>query len=268
MITKVDNEKISKLIEQVSQAQTKYKNFSQKQVDKIFKAAAVAGCEARITLADAAHNETGMGIPTDKVIKNHFASEFIYNKFRDTQTVGVFHEDRGLGIRKIYAPVGVIGAVIPTTNPTSTAMFKILIALKTGNGIIVSPHPGAKNCVKQTVDVLTAAAEKAGAPKGLIAFIEDGTLDDTKALMVACDLIIATGGGGMVRAAYSSGTPALGVGAGNCPVIIDNTADLDLATSAIVQSNTFDNGLICATENSVIVHADVYDEVVALFKKK
>ena len=268
MLTPVDNKKITDLINKVGAAQKEFATFNQEQTDKVFRAAAVAANKARVELAFAANKETKMGVAEDKVIKNHYATEYIYNKYRNMITTGVFEKDTGFGYQKVYAPVGIVGAVIPVTNPTSTAIFKILLALKTRNGIIISPHPYAKDCVKRTCEILLKAAVEAGAPKNIIMFLENGTLQDTQDLMTACDVIIATGGGAMVRAAYSSGTPAWGVGAGNCPAIIANSADLDMATSAILQSNTFDNGLICATENSVVVEEKVYDKTVKLFEEK
>lgn len=263
-----ENLKINDLIARVSQAQKIFATYNQEQVDKIFQAAAIAANKARIELAQDAVNETKMGIVEDKIIKNHYAAEYVFNKYRDTKTVGVVEEDLGAGYQVIYEPVGVIAAVIPTTNPTSTAIFKTLLALKTRNGIIISPHPGAKNCTIKAAKIVLDAAVAAGAPEDIIAWVEDAQLQDTIDLMKNADLILATGGGAMVKSAYSSGKPALGVGAGNCPSIISSLADLNTATSSIMQSNTFDNGVICATENSVIVLKSVYDQVVKLFQEK
>ena len=250
---------------QVRTAQTKYATYSQTQVDAIFKAAAIAANQARIPLAKLAVEETGMGVVEDKVIKNHYASEYIYNAYKDTKTCGVLEEDKAFGIQKIAEPVGVIGAVIPTTNPTSTAIFKILLALKTRNGIILSPHPRAKNCTIAAAKLILEAAIKAGAPEGIVGWIEQPTLEDTNNLMRQADLILATGGPGMVKAAYSSGTPAVGVGAGNTPAIIDDSADILLAVNSIIHSKTFDNGMICASEQSVIVLDGIYEAVKAEF---
>lgn len=256
-----DIESFDALLEQVRTAQKKFATYSQEQVDEIFKAAAMAAGQARISLAKLAVAETGMGLVEDKVIKNHFASEYIYNAYRHTQTCGAVEEDRAFGVKKILEPVGVIGAVIPTTNPTSTAIFKTLLALKTRNGIIISPHPRAKESTAAAARIVLEAAIKAGAPEGIIGCINQPSLDLTNALMKNVDLILATGGPGLVKAAYSSGKPALGVGAGNVPAIIDDTADLLLAVNSIIHSKTFDNGMICASEQSVIVMDSVYDRV-------
>ncbi len=250
---------------QVRKAQAAYATYTQSQVDEIFKAAAMAANCARIPLAKLAVRETGMGVVEDKVIKNHFAAEYIYNAYRDTKTCGVLEEDRAAGIQKIAEPVGVIGAVIPTTNPTSTAIFKILLALKTRNGIIISPHPRAKECTIAAAKVVLEAAVQAGAPEGIVGWISEPSLEDTNNLMREADLILATGGPGMVKAAYSSGTPAVGVGAGNTPAIIDDSADILLAVNSIIHSKTFDNGMICASEQSVIVLDGVYEAVKAEF---
>ncbi len=250
---------------QVRKAQAVYATYTQSQVDEIFKAAAMAANCARIPLAKLAVRETGMGIVEDKVIKNHFAAEYIYNAYRDTKTCGVLEEDKAMGIQKIAEPVGVIGAVIPTTNPTSTAIFKVLLALKTRNGIIISPHPRAKECTIAAAKVVLDAAVQAGAPAGIVGWISEPSLEDTNNLMKEADLILATGGPGMVKAAYSSGTPAVGVGAGNTPAIIDDSADLLLAVNSIIHSKTFDNGMICASEQSVIVLDGVYEAVKAEF---
>ncbi len=252
-------------MEKVRLAQTKYAAYSQSQVDAIFKAAAAAANQARLPLAKLAVQETGMGIVEDKVIKNHFASEYIYNAYKQTKTCGVIEEDEAAGIQKIAEPVGVIGAVIPTTNPTSTAIFKTLLALKTRNGIIISPHPRAKQSTVAAAKVVLEAAVKAGAPEDIIGWIQQPTLEDTNALMRETDLILATGGPGMVKAAYSSGTPAVGVGAGNTPAIIDESANILLAVNSIIHSKTFDNGMICASEQSVIVLDGIYEAVKAEF---
>ncbi len=265
---KTENLKIKNLIAKVSEAQKVFATYTQEQVDKIFKAAAIAANQARIELAKDAVSETKMGIIEDKIIKNHYSAEYIFNKYLNTKTVGVVKEDLGAGYQEIYEPIGVIAAIIPTTNPTSTAIFKTLISLKTRNGIIISPHPGAKNCTIKAAKIVLDAAVAAGAPKDIISWVEDAQLQDTIDLMANADLILATGGGAMVKSAYSSGKPALGVGAGNCPSIISSLADLDTATSSIMQSNTFDNGVICATENSVIVLESVYNQVVKLFEAK
>ena len=254
-------DKLVNLIENVRDAQKKYATFSQEQVDKIFFEASRAANMARIPLAKLAVEETGMGLVEDKVIKNHYAAEYIYNKYKDAQTVGVVEHDEVFGTRKIYEPIGLICGIIPTTNPTSTAIFKTLIALKTRNAIIVSPHPRAKKCTCEAVRIILDAAVKAGAPENILGWIDEPTLDFTSYLMKESDIILATGGAGLVKAAYSSSTPALGVGAGNTPAIIDSSADIKLAVSSIIHSKTFDNGMICASEQSVIVCKDVYDSV-------
>ncbi|SEL45137.1 bifunctional acetaldehyde-CoA/alcohol dehydrogenase [Ruminococcus albus] len=254
-------EKLEAALERVRAAQRKMATFTQEQVDRIFLAAATAANRARIDLAEQAVAETGMGIVEDKVIKNHYASEYIYNKYRDTKTCGVLEEDKSAGIKKIAEPIGVIGAVIPTTNPTSTAIFKSLIALKTRNGIIISPHPRAKESTIAAAKVVLEAAVEAGAPEDIIAWIDIPSLEMTNMLMKEVDIILATGGPGMVHAAYSSGKPALGVGAGNTPAIIDESADILLAVNSIIHSKTFDNGMICASEQSVIVLDSIYDAV-------
>ncbi len=252
-------------IARVREAQKRYAAYTQEQVDKIFFAAAMAANRMRIPLAKMAVGETGMGVVEDKVIKNHYASEYIYNAYRDTKTCGVIEEDKAYGIKKIASPVGVIAAVIPTTNPTSTAIFKTLLALKTRNGIIISPHPRAKNCTIAAAKIVLDAAVAAGAPEGIISWVDTPTLDLSNLVMKEADIILATGGPGMVRAAYSSGKPAIGVGAGNTPAIIDDTADILLAVNSIIHSKTFDNGMICASEQSVIVLDKVYDAVKAEF---
>ena len=255
------------LIARVRSAQRKFASYSQEQVDAIFKAAALAANAQRIPLAKMAVAETGMGVAEDKVIKNNYAAEYIYNAYRDEKTCGVIEENAAMGIRRIAEPVGVIGAVIPTTNPTSTAIFKTLISLKTRNGVIISPHPRAKNATIAAAKIVLDAAVKAGAPEDIIAWVEAPSLPKTNLIMKEADLILATGGPGMVKAAYSSGKPAIGVGAGNTPAIIDETADLTMAVSSIIHSKTFDNGMICASEQSVIILDSVYDEVRALFRR-
>lgn len=248
-------------MEKMRSAQACFATFTQEQVDKIFFAAATAANKARIPLAKMAVEETGMGIVEDKVIKNHYASEYIYNAYKNTKTCGVIEEDKAYGIKKIAEPVGLIAAVIPTTNPTSTAIFKTLIALKTRNAIIISPHPRAKASTIAAARIVLDAAVAAGAPEGIIGWIDVPSIELTNDVMKGADLILATGGPGMVKAAYSSGKPALGVGAGNTPVIIDDTADVELAVNSIIHSKTFDNGMICASEQSVTVLKDVYDAV-------
>ena len=258
-------EKLEAAIARVRAAQQRFATYTQEQVDRIFLAAAIAANQQRIPLAKLAVEETGMGVVEDKVIKNHYAAEYIYNAYKDTKTCGVIEEDKAFGIRKIAEPIGVIAAVIPTTNPTSTAIFKTLVALKTRNGIIISPHPRAKKSTIAAAKVVLEAAVAAGAPEDIIAWIDVPSLDMTNLVMKEADIILATGGPGMVRAAYSSGKPALGVGAGNTPAIIDDTADLVLAVNSIIHSKTFDNGMICASEQSVIVLDKVYDAVKAEF---
>ncbi len=254
-------ETLEATIASVREAQKKFATYTQEQVDKIFFATAVAANKARIPLAKLAVEETGMGIVEDKVIKNHFASEYIYNAYKNTKTCGVIEEDKAGGMMKIAEPIGVIAAVIPTTNPTSTAIFKTLLALKTRNGIIISPHPRAKHSTIEAAKIVLEAAVEAGAPEGIISWIDVPSLDMTNLVMKEADIILATGGPGMVKAAYSSGKPALGVGAGNTPAIIDETADILLAVNSIIHSKTFDNGMICASEQSVIVHEKVYKAV-------
>ena len=248
-------------LEEIREAQKIFATFSQDQVDKIFFEAAIAANKERIPLAKMAVEETGMGVVEDKVIKNHYASEYIYNAYKNTKTCGVIEEDKAYGIKKIAEPIGVIAAVIPTTNPTSTAIFKTLLALKTRNGIIISPHPRAKKSTIAAAKIVLDAAVKAGAPKGIISWIDVPSLELTNTVMKEADIILATGGPGMVKAAYSSGKPAIGVGAGNTPAIIDDTADILLAVSSIIHSKTFDNGMICASEQSVIVLDKIYDQV-------
>jgi len=258
-----NTQELEQLIERVKAAQQKYATFSQEQVDSIFKKAALAANAARIPLAKMAVAETGMGVIEDKVIKNHFASEIIYNKYKHEKTCGVIEEDKSFGIQRIAEPVGILAGIVPTTNPTSTAIFKALIALKTRNAIIFSPHPRAKNCTMAAAKIVLEAAVAAGAPEDIIGWIDDPTVPLSQSLMQHPDisLILATGGPGMVRAAYSSGHPSLGVGAGNTPALIDSSAKVKMAVSSIILSKTFDNGMICASEQSVIVVDDVYDEV-------
>ncbi len=249
-------------------AQERFASFSQEQVDQIFFEAAMAANKARIPLAKMAVEETGMGVAEDKVIKNHFAAEYIYNAYRNTKTCGVIEEDAVAGIRKVAEPIGVIAAVIPTTNPTSTAIFKTLLCLKTRNAIIISPHPRAKGCTIEAARIVYEAAVKAGAPEDIIGWIDEPSLDMTNLVMRDCDCILATGGPGMVHAAYSSGKPALGVGAGNTPAIIDSSADVRMAVNSIIHSKTFDNGMICASEQSVTVLEDVYEEAKKEFQAR
>ena len=266
---KVDSiETLQKTIEKVRKAQKEFSKYTQEQVDKIFQAAAIAANQNRIPLAKMAVEETGMGVVEDKVIKNHYAAEYVYNKYKDVKTCGVLEQDDNYGIKKIAEPIGVIAAVIPTTNPTSTAIFKTLICLKTRNGIIISPHPRAKASTIAAAKVVLEAAVKAGAPEGIIGWIDVPSLELTNTLMQSVDTILATGGPGMVKSAYSSGKPALGVGAGNTPAIIDESADIILAVNSIIHSKTFDNGMICASEQSVIVLDKVYDAVKAEFAKR
>lgn len=252
---------LQEAFDRVRKAQKEFSKYTQEQVDKIFKAAAIAANQARIPLAKMAVEETGMGVVEDKVIKNNYAAEYVYNKYRNVRTCGVLEEDKNFGIKKIAEPVGVIAAVIPTTNPTSTAIFKTLIALKTRNGMIISPHPRAKKSTIEATKIVLEAAIKAGAPKDIIAWIDVPSLELTNMLMQSADIILATGGPGMVKSAYSSGKPALGVGPGNTPAVIDESADILLAVNSIIHSKTFDNGMICASEQSVIVLDSIYDKV-------
>jgi len=261
-------ETLEKMIEKTRKSQLEYSKYTQEKVDEIFKAAALAANNARITLAKMAVAETGMGIVEDKVIKNHYAAEYIYNKYKNEKTCGILEEDEQFGIKKIAEPIGIIGAVIPTTNPTSTAIFKTLLALKTRNGIIISPHPRAKEATIAAAKIVLEAAIKAGAPKNIISWIDVPSLELTNTLMHSVDLILATGGPGMVKAAYSSGKPALGVGAGNTPAVIDKSADVVLAVNSIIHSKTFDNGMICASEQSVIIHKDIYEKAKDEFVKR
>lgn len=261
-------EKLENALQRLREAQKTFASYSQEQVDRIFLAAASAANKERIKLAKMAVEETGMGVVEDKVIKNHYASEYIYNAYKDIKTCGVIEEDKAYGIKKIAEPVGIIAAVIPTTNPTSTAIFKALIALKTRNGIILSPHPRAKNCTIAAAKIILEAAVKAGAPEGIIDWIDVPSLEMTNMVMKEADLILATGGPGMVKAAYSSGKPAIGVGPGNTPAVIDESADILLAVNSIIHSKTFDNGMICASEQSVIVPEKIYKAVKNEFKAR
>ncbi|WP_276796800.1 bifunctional acetaldehyde-CoA/alcohol dehydrogenase [Ruminococcus champanellensis] len=255
-------------LREIRKAQAQFSTYSQQQVDAIFRAAALAACKQRIPLAKQAVEETGMGVVEDKVIKNHYAAEYIYNAYKNAKTCGVVEENAAYGIKKIAEPIGVIAAVIPTTNPTSTAIFKTLLALKTRNGIIISPHPRAKHSTIAAAKVVLEAAVAAGAPEGIIGWIDVPSLELTNMVMKEADIILATGGPGMVHAAYSSGKPAIGVGAGNTPAIFDDTADILLAVNSVIHSKTFDNGMICASEQSVIVLESIYDAVKQEFQKR
>ncbi len=248
-------------MDQVRKAQEEFATFTQEQVDKIFFAASMAANKNRIYLAKMAVAETGIGVVEDKIIKNHYASEYIYNAYRDTQTCGIIEEDEGFGITRIYEPIGVLAGIIPTTNPTSTAIFKSLIALKSRNGIVFSPHPRAKKCTIEAAKIVLEAAVKAGAPENIIGWIDEPSVELSGEIMRESDLILATGGPGMVKAAYSSGKPAVGVGSGNTPIILDPSCDIKMAVSSIMHSKTFDNGTICASEQSIIVDASIYEEV-------
>lgn len=256
-------EELEKTIQAVVKAQRIFRTYTQKQVDEIFRKAAFAAADNRIMLAKMAVEETGMGVVEDKVIKNHFASEYIYNKYKDEKTVGLIEEDHTFGIRKYAEPIGVIAGIVPTTNPTSTAIFKSLISLKTRNGIIFSPHPRAARSTIEAARIVLKAAVEAGAPEGIIGWIENPSMETSQYLLHHRDLnmILATGGPGMVKAAYSSGIPAIGVGAGNTPAIIDETANLKMAVSSVLMSKTFDNGMICASEQSIVVVDSVYEDV-------
>ena len=258
-------QELEQTIANVRAAQAKFAAYSQEQVDRIFLAAATAANRARIPLAKMAVEETGMGVVEDKVIKNHYAAEYVYNAYKDTKTCGVIEEDTAYGIKKIAEPIGVIAAVIPTTNPTSTAIFKTLIALKTRNGMIISPHPRAKKSTIEAAKIVLEAAVEAGAPEGIIGWIDAPSLELSNLVMQEADIILATGGPGMVKAAYSSGKPAIGVGPGNTPAIIDDSADLKLAVNSIIHSKTFDNGMICASEQSVILLDSIYEAAKAEF---
>ena len=261
-------DKLAELVARVRKAQKEYAKFNQQQVDLIFKEAAKAANSMRIPLAKAAAEETQMGIAEDKVIKNHFASEFIYNKFKNVPTCEIIERDETFGIRKVAEPIGILAGVVPTTNPTSTAIFKSLIALKTRNAIIFSPHPRAKKCTIEAAKIVLQAAVKAGAPKDIIAWIDEPSVEASKYLMANVDMVLATGGPGMVHAAYSSGKPAIGVGAGNTPAVIDETANIPMAVNSVLVSKTFDNGMICASEQSVVVVEEVYEAVRAEFLKR
>ena len=260
-----NTEELTATMNRCRAAQAVFATYTQEQVDRIFLAAATAANKARIPLAKMAVQETGMGIVEDKVIKNHYAAEYIYNAYKNEKTCGVIEEDTAYGIKRIAEPIGVVAAVIPTTNPTSTAIFKALLCLKTRNAMIISPHPRAKDCTIAAAKLVLEAAVAAGAPDGIIAWIDKPSLELTNQVMRDADLILATGGPGMVKAAYSSGKPALGVGPGNTPAIIDSTADILLAVSSVIHSKTFDNGMICASEQSVVVLSDIYDAVKAEF---
>ena len=263
-----DVEQLQQKIARMREAQKAFAAFTQEQVDKIFFEAAMAANKQRIPLAKVAVEETGMGVVEDKVIKNHYAAEYIYNSYKNVKTCGVIEEDASYGIKKIAEPMGLVGAIIPTTNPTSTAIFKCLICLKTRNAILISPHPRAKKCTAEAARIVREAAEAAGAPKGLIDCIENPTLELSNELMRSADVILATGGPGMVKAAYSSGKPAIGVGPGNTPVIMDSSCDIQLAVYSVIHSKTFDNGMICASEQSVTAIEDIYDKVRAEFVKR
>ncbi|MCL2602979.1 MAG: bifunctional acetaldehyde-CoA/alcohol dehydrogenase [Defluviitaleaceae bacterium] len=252
---------LTEALASVRKAQEAFAVFPQEKVDEIFRAAALAANHARIPLAKLAAEETGMGVVEDKVIKNHYAAEYIYNQYKNAKTCGVIEEDTQFGIRKIAEPMGVIAAVIPTTNPTSTAVFKGLLALKTRNGIIFAPHPRARKSTGEAARIIYEAAVKAGAPEGIMAWISAPSLEMSNEVMHNADLILATGGPGMVKAAYSSGKPAIGVGAGNVPAVFHKSADVKLAVSSVIVSKTFDNGMVCSSEQSVIVDASIYDEV-------
>ncbi|WP_137227036.1 bifunctional acetaldehyde-CoA/alcohol dehydrogenase [Shewanella sp. MEBiC00475] len=262
-MTVTNIQELDLLVERVAKAQAEFANFSQEQVDNIFRAAALAAADARISLAKMAVIETGMGVLEDKVIKNHFASEYIYNKYKDEKTCGILSEDITFGTITIAEPVGIICGIVPTTNPTSTAIFKALISLKTRNGIIFSPHPRAKNSTTTAAKIVLDAAVAAGAPKDIIGWIDQPSVALSNQLMTHAkiNLILATGGPGMVKAAYSSGKPAIGVGAGNTPIVIDETADIKRAVSSILMSKTFDNGVVCASEQAVIVVDSIYKQV-------
>ncbi len=267
--TPIDSvEALQERIKEMRAAQAEFAKFTQEQVDKIFYEAAMAANKARIPLAKMAVEETGYGVMEDKVIKNHYASEYIYNKYKDMKTCDVISDDAAFGYKQIAEPLGLVAAVIPTTNPTSTAIFKTLICLKTRNAILISPHPRAGKCTAEAARIVREAAEAAGAPKGIIDWVDVPSLDMTSELMRSADIILATGGPGMVNAAYSSGKPALGVGPGNNPAIIDETADIELSVNSIIHSKTFDYGMICATEQNVIVLDKVYNKVKAEFQKR
>ena len=259
------NDSLAALLSRVRAAQVKYAQFTQEQVDEIFRAAATAANAERIRLAELAVEETGMGVVEDKVLKNHYAAEYIYNRYKDEKTCGVIEDDEANGYARIVEPIGVAAAVIPTTNPTSTAIFKALICLKTRNGLILSPHPRAKNCTIEAAKIVLEAAVVAGAPNDIIGWIEQPSVELSAALMKESDLILATGGPAMVRAAYSSGKPAIGVGSGNTPAVFDRSCDIRLAVASVIHSKTFDNGVICASEQAVVVAKEIYDQVRAEF---
>ena len=261
-------EELKLKMKEVRKAQKIFATYSQEQVDEIFRQAAMAANNSRIKLAQIAVEETGMGIVEDKVIKNHFASEYVYNKYKDEKTCGVIERDEASGIEKIAEPKGVIAAIVPMTNPTSTAIFKSLLALKTRNGVIFSPHPKAKKSTIAAAKLIRDAAIKAGAPENIIAWIDEPSIELSKLVMSESDLILATGGPGMVKSAYSSGKPAIGVGPGDTPAIIDETAHIKMAVNSILLSKTFDNGVICASEQSVIVLDKVYEEVKKEFRER
>ena len=263
-----DEQSLNEGIRRVKEAQKRFATYTQKEVDEIFKKAAIAANKERINLAKMAVEETNMGCFEDKVIKNHYASEYIYNAYKNEKTCGIINEDKEYGTIKIADPVGVVAAVIPTTNPTSTVIFKCLLALKTRNGIIISPHPRAKNCTIEAAKIILKAAIEAGAPEDIIMWIDEPSLELSNMVMKESDIILATGGPGMVKTAYSSGKPAIGVGAGNTPAIIDESADILLAVNSIIHSKTFDNGMICASEQSVIVHKNIYDRVKEEFARR
>ncbi len=256
-----NEENLLKKIKKIKEAQKKYSTYSQEQVDKIFCAVATVANENRIKLAQMACEETGMGVVEDKVIKNNFEAEYIYNAYKNTKTVGVIEQDDAYGYARVADPIGIIAAIVPTTNPTSTVIFKVLLALKTRNGIIISPHPRAKNCTIETAKILLAEAVKAGAPEDIIGWIDEPTVELSSCAMKSCNIILATGGPSMVKAAYSSGKPAIGVGAGNTPAIIDKSADILLAVNSVIHSKVFDNGMICASEQAVLVDNEIYDNV-------
>ena len=258
----IDNvEALEAKMKAMREAQKIFATFTQEQVDKIFYEAAMAANKQRIPLAKMAVEETQRGVMEDKVIKNHYAAEYIYNAYKNTKTCGVIEEDAAYGIKKVAEPIGLVAAVIPTTNPTSTAIFKTLICLKTRNAIIISPHPRAKNCTVEAAKVVLEAAVKAGAPEGIIGWVEEPTIELSNQIMQSVDVILATGGPGMVKAAYSSGVPAIGVGPGNTPVIMDDTCDIPTAVYSVIHSKTFDNGMICASEQSVTALEGIYPQV-------
>ena len=268
LVEKTSEQLLQEKIAAMREAQKVFATFTEEQVDKIFFEAAMAANKQRIPLAKMACEETGMGVVEDKVIKNHYAAEYMYNAYKKVKTVGVIEEDKAFGIKKIAEPVGLVGAVIPTTNPTSTAIFKCLICLKTRNAIIISPHPRAKKCTVEAAKIILDAAVKAGAPEGIIGWVDEPTIELSNMIMKSVDVILATGGPGMVKAAYSSGHPAIGVGPGNVPVIMDSSCDVQTAVYSVIHSKTFDNGMICASEQSVTAIADIYPAVRAEFIKR